>query len=579
MQRQRKSWILTAFVLVLCVVSQAAWATTTVAPFTTRLPIRGKAVVAGDYPLSAMTAFKILEKGGNAFDAAVGMAATMGLVNQAMNDFFGGDAMILVYSAKDKKLTTYNGTGWAPQAATIDRYIEANGIPKTGILSVQVPGSFAGWMLLLQDHGTLPLKDILEPAIHIAENGFEIPARNATMIDLKTFNDAAKAIYADGEEAVKPDTLLFNKDYAGVLKSISDKSYKDAEDYFYRGPLAKRIVGYSKSVGGLLELKDFEEFRAEKQEPVTTNYRGIDVYACPPNSQGMVLLEALNIVEGYDLKKMGHNSAEYIDVLVQALNLALEDRNQYLGDPRFVKNPMPLIGKEYAKERREKDIHPGKAMDGDLVKGDTSKFGDIYYGKDGSNDTTFMAVADAEGNIVACTTSICNVFGSGCVVPGTGIMLNNRMNYFFLDEKYPNRLEPRKRTMQTITPSIALKDDKPWLVFGTPGADVQEQAKLQVFLNVVEFGMDPQLAVEVPRVQSRHPMGLMVHNTYPRTIQVEGRISEEVRNTLSEKMNYVVQSKTPWEYIGLMAVIVIDPDTGRKAVGADPRGGNIGIGW
>ncbi len=578
-QRKKRFSIAVLVMLVLSITTQAVWATTTVAPFTTRLPIRGKAVVAGDYPLSAMTAFKILEKGGNAFDAAVGMAATMGLVNQAMNDFFGGDAMILVYSAKDKKLVTYNGTGWAPQAATLDMYVEKGGIPRTGILSVQVPGSFAGWMLLLQDYGTLPLKEILAPAIHIAENGFEIPARNAQLIDPKTFNDAAKALYAPDGKVVASDTLIVNKDYANVLKSISDSSYKDAEDYFYRGPLGKQVVDYIKSAGGLIEMKDLEDFHAEKQVPVATNYRGVDVYACPPNSQGMVLLEALNILEGYDLKAMGHNSAEYIDHLVQALNLSLEDRNQFLGDPRFVKNPMGLLSKEYAKARREKDMHPGKAMDGDLVKGDPTKFSDIYYGNEGSNDTTFMAVADAEGNIVACTTSICNGFGSGCVVPGMGIMLNNRMNYFFLDEAYPNYLQPRKRTMQTITPSIALKDGRPWLVFGTPGADVQEQAKLQVFLNVVEFGMDPQLAVESPRVQSRHPMGLMVHDTYPRTIQVEGRISKDVRDALAGKMNYVVQSKTDWEYIGLMAMIIIDQQSGRKAAGADPRGGNIAIGW
>ncbi len=580
MKARHTTWNALLILILLGTLFSPSSAATIDKPFTTRPAITGRAVVTGDNPLSATTAFKILEKGGNAFDAAVAMAATMSLVNQAANDIFGGDAMILAYSAKDKKIVTYNGTGWAPNAATIDRYVEAGGIPRTGVLSVQMPGSFGGWMMLLRDYGTMPLKDILAPAIDVAENGHEFIPFLAAFLKapgvLDTFNNAAKAIYSVDGKPIPAGTLVRNPDYAKLLRAISDKSYQEAEDYFYRGPVAKQIVEYTKSLGGLLELEDFADFKAEKQEPVTTKYRGVDVYACAPNSQGMVLLEALNILEGYDLKAMGHNSASYIDVLIQALNLSLEDRNQYLGDPRFVKNPMGLITKEYAKVRREKDMHPGKAMDDVLVKGDPTEFNEFYYGNSG--DTTFLAVSDAEGNIVACTTSICNAFGSGLMVPGTGILLNNRMNYFFLDDSLPNHLQPRKRTMQTITPSIALKDSAPYLAFGTPGADVQEQAKIQIFLNVVEFGMDPQLAVEAPRVQSRHPMGLMVQDPYPRTIQVEGRVPTEIRDEL-KKMGYVIQTRADWEYLGFMGMIKFDPLTGRKAAGADPRNVNTAIGW
>lgn len=579
-QIKRIAFMLTLTLVLLSACS--AWANNMLSkPQTTRTTIAGDSVVIGDHPFSATAGFKILEKGGNAFDAAVAMAATMSLVYAPMNNFFGGDAMIIVYSAKEKKVFTYNGSGWAPEAATIDYYIEKGGIPDTGILSVQMPGSFAGWMKLLQDYGTMPLKDILAPAIHVANNGYEFPDRFVSSLETPAvtdaFNQATKDMfYKDGKPMVAGD-MVYNKDYAKILTAMGKMSYKQAEDYFYRGPIAKKIVDYVKSEDGIFTLKDFSDFKAEKVDAMSVNYRGVDVYACPPNSQGIVLLEALNIVEGYDLQSMGHNSAQYIDILAQALNLALEDRNRHLGDPRFVKNPMGLLSKEYAKARRERDMTPGKPMGDNLVKGDPSEFSDVYYGKSG--DTTFMAVADKWGNIVACTTSICNAFGSGLTVPGTGILLNNRMTYFFLEEEYPNHLQPRKRTMQTITPSIAMKDGKPYLAFGTPGADVQEQGKLQVFLNVVEWGMEPQLAVEAPRVQTKHPMGLInaYRTAYPRTLQIEKRVPESVRNEL-KNMGYTIQSTSDWEYISMMGCIEIKPN-GRKYGGADPRSDRTAIGW
>lgn len=574
-----------AFLLALTLVllsTCAAWANNMLSkPQTTRTTIAGNSVVIGDHPFSATAGFKILEKGGNAFDAAVAMAATMSLVYAPMNNFFGGDAMIIVYSAKDNKVFTYNGSGWAPEAATIDYYIEKGGVPDTGILSVQMPGSFAGWMKLLQDYGTLPLKDILAPAIHVANNGYELPDRFVSSLKspavVDAFNDATREMFFKNGKPMEAGDMVYNKDYAKILTTISKMKYRQAEDYFYRGPVARQMVDYINSVGGIFSLKDFNDFRAEKVEAMSVNYRGVDVYACPPNSQGMVLLEALNIVEGYDLQAMGHNSAQYIDILAQALNLALEDRNRHLGDPRFVKNPMGLLTKEYAAARRERDMTPGKPMDDELKMGDPSEFSDVYYGKGG--DTTFMAVADKWGNIVACTTSICNGFGSGITVPGTGILLNNRMTYFFLEEEYPNHLQPRKRTMQTITPSIALKNGKPYLAFGTPGADVQEQGKLQVFLNVVEWGMEPQLAVEAPRIQTKHPTGLInaYRTPYPRTLQIEKRVPQSVRDELAA-MGYIIQSTSDWEYISMMGCIEIKPD-GRKYGGADPRSDRTAIGW
>ena len=541
-------------------------------PFTTRFAARGRYVAVGDSQYAGLAGFKILERGGNAFDAAVAMAAIMSFTNPTANDMFGGDAMIIVYSAKDKKVYTYNGCGWAPKTATIDKYIELGGIPMKGALSVEVPGAFSGWMTLLKDFGTMPLKELFAPAIDLAEKGhpFLQPIAQMGKSGYKTMNDAAKKVYGRDGALAGEGTIITNPDYAKTLREMSSMTYQEAEDYYYRGPIARELADYMKANGGLITYEDMAEFKAERVDAHSTNFRGVDVFVCPPNSQGWVLLESLNLLEPIDLKAMGYNTAAYIDTVTQALNLALEDRNNNIADPRFHKNPVAMISKKYADDRR-KDMHPGTAMDGKLSKGnpaDTEKYGDIFYGKSG--DTTFLATADAEGNVVACTTSICTAWGSGHMLPGRGFMLNNRMTYFFLDTELPNYVEPRKRTVQTITPSIALKDGAPYLAFGTPGADVQEQAKLQVFLNYFLWGMDAQQAVEAPRFQSRHPMGIMGHATYPKTIQVEGRVPQAVRDELAGKYGYIVQTKGDWEYIGLMEAIGFEAN-GIKAGGADPR--------
>ncbi len=547
-------------------------------PFTTRYPARGRFVVVGDNQYSAAAGFKILDRGGNAFDAAAAMAAATGLAYPTMNDFFGGDAMIIVYSAKDKKVITYNGCGWAPKKATIEKYVELGGIPNQGILSVEIPGSFSGWMQALRDYGTMKLADIFEPAVTMAEQGYALSQLMAKRgkVTFKHLNDEARKVFARDGKMADYGTRIVNPEVAALMRELGAMSYEEAEDYFYRGPIAREIAEFSKKLGGLIEYEDLAEFRAEKVAADSTNFRGVDVFVCPPNSQGWALLESLNLLEPFDLKQMGHNSAAYLDTIAQALNLALADRNKHMADGRFHKNPRAMIEKPYAQERR-KDMTPGAALDGELSTGDPEKFTDVTYGKAG--DTTFFAVADAEGNVVACTTSICNVFGSCLMVPGRGFILNNRLTYFFLDEELPNYLEPRKRTVQTITPSIALKDGRPYLAFGTPGADVQEQAKLQVFLNYAVFGMDPQQAVEAPRLCSRHPMGIFSHASYPRTIQVEGRVSQAVRDELKEKYGYVVQTKGDWEYVGYMGAIGFDETNGFRVAGSDPRSDAVAYGF
>ena len=542
----------------------------------------GRMAVMSDYPECALAGFKILEKGGNAFDAAVGTAAAMSLKNQYLNDLFGGDAMIIVYVAKERKLYTYNGSGWAPKAATIDRYLDLGGVPTTGIHSAHIPGSFSGWMMLLKDYGTMPLSEIFAPAIHLGENGHiqDMAHANDALRYQSRFNQEALDIYFPKGVHVKEGEVVYNKNYANLLKTLGGMNYQQAEDYVYRGPVARAAVELSNSLGGFFALDDFADFRAVRTSTMSTNYRGIDVHVTPPNSQGITLLEALNILEGYDVKTLGHNTPEYIDLLVQALNLSLEDRNKWVGDPRHVPIPFGMATKGYAATRRANDMKPGKPMPDDITVGNPAFYDDLFFNSDFGGDTTFMAVWDQEGNIVACTTSLCQSWGSCLAVPGYGFFLNNRMIYYLLDEDSPNVLKPRKRTTQTITPSIALKAGEPFLAFGTPGADVQEQAKLQIFLNMVEFGMNPQEAIEAGRFQTVHPRTLMpsASGVIPRAIGTEAdRISKEVLDKLTA-MGYVVRPG-PMPVGRMGAIRLLDRKTGFLEAGADPRNQSTAIAW
>ncbi len=547
----------------------------------TRPAVSGKSIVGASHPRAAMAGFKILEQGGTAFDAAVAIAGVQSIVDPSATQILGGDAEIMVYSAKDQKIHVYNGTGWAPEAATLDYYLEIGGIPQTGPLSIEVPGAWAGWMLMLEENGTLPLSQILAPVIETAsenfvdqtgtgmdhkylQNAIKGGTANKTLSDLYTKDDGS--FYQIGDVFSNPDFVNTLKKLVAASengKTIRD-GYRLAEDYFYRGPIAETIVKWSEENGGLFTYEDFSEFRAEKQEPWSTNYRGYDVYVCPPNSQGPTLLEALNMVENYDLSDYEHNSAEYVDLIVQVLNLAMLDRNNNLGDPRFIDNPKELISKEYAKERI-KDITLGLPME-DIPEGMK------WTGYEG--DTTFFYVADKYGNVVTSTHSICNFWGSACVAGDTGIVLNNRMIYFSLYPEMPNVMAPRKRTLQTITPTIALKDGKPAFVVGTPGGDGQEQEKLQIILNAIDYGMtNPQVAIEASRFKTSHPAGLMNQNQFPKTITVESGMSPETVMAL-EDMGYTVQIGMAGMSIGHARFI-----DEYKWGGYDPRIYGYAVAW
>ncbi len=387
----------------------------------------------------------------------------------------------------------------------------------------------------------MSLADIFAPTIELADKGmiageWKISALETCkrMGSYGPSNAAAKAVYPDD---LKLGDLIQNKDYANLLRTMADvaasgKDYKDgltkAEDYFYRGPIGEQIVAWNQANGGTFKMSDFSEYYAEVMEPIHTNYRGFEVYACPPNCQGSALIEALNIMETYDLSKYEHNSPEYVNIIVQALNIALNDRNKYVADPRFFKAPEEIWTKEYAQKMKEKYIsedHIMYSLPDDNLWVDYDKLGP---------DTTFMAVCDAEGNMCVVTHSINAYYGCGLMVDGLGIFMNDRMGYYQLDEDHPNSLVAHKRTVQTITPTLATKDGKPAFFVGTPNANNQEQSKLQNIINYVDYGYRPQQNVEQPRVSTGHAPGIGGTGENPGKISLMNGFSSDVFDALTE---------------------------------------------
>jgi gamma-glutamyltranspeptidase/glutathione hydrolase len=550
-------------------------------------------MVAAGHPLAAEAGLRLLKAGGNAVDAAIAAWAVQGEVEPGMTGL-GGDMFLILYVAKTGEVKVINGTGFAPQAATIDFYKSKGGLPVDGPLSVAVPGSVAGAELALQKYGTKSLGDVLAPAIEIAEQGFPITEDLARQLagsreELAKFPSTTKVWFRGGKPLEMGDVLV-NKDLARSLRAIAQQGSKA----FYRGDIAAMTAAYLKANGGILTDADLAAYHAYEDAPIRTTYRGVDVYGCPPNSQGFVMLEALNILEGFDLQRMGHNSAPYLHAITEALKLSFADRNKYVADPKFATDiPMKgLLSKEYAAIRRA-IINPDRAIDGGPAPGDPGRVtsGRAAYAaprpspRDAApfdpdevlNLTTYLTVVDKDRNMVSLTSSLLSGFGSGMVVEGAGYFLNDRMRYFWLEPDDVNSLQPRKRVRQTINPALAVKDGKPFLAFGTPGADTQPQTQLQFFLNVVEFGMNVQQALEQPAVisssfrQSYHP-----HNVAGRLL-VPALLAQAVRDQLAARGHQLDLRNV--RGVGSVKAIMIFPRTGVLMGGVSPTGDSYVIGW
>jgi gamma-glutamyltranspeptidase/glutathione hydrolase len=526
-------------------------------------------IVATSQPLAAQAGLDILRKGGSAVDAAIAANAAIGLM-EPMSCGVGGDLFAIVWDAKTQKLYGLNASGRSPYKATRAYFAaqKVKEIPLYGPYPWSVPGCVSGWGELHKKFGVLPLKQVLAPSIAYAENGFPISEKiagswAAAKKALSKIPDSMKVYFPDGASP-KPGDVFKNSALAQVYRDIAAKG----ADAFYKGRIAKEIVAYSDREGGLFTLKDFEDHTATWVEPVSTRYRGIDVWELPPPGQGIAVLQILNILSGYDLKKMGPTSPDYWHLFVEAKKLAYADRARFYADPDFVTLPTAeLISMPYAEKRRQL-IDMNKART-DHPAGDP---------KLGQADTIYLCVVDKDRNCVSFIQSNYHGFGSHHAPASLGFALQNRGNLFALDDTHLNRLEPHKRPFHTIIPAMATKDGKPWLVFGVMGGDMQAQGHAQVLINLLDFGMNLQEAGEAPRVEhigSPTPTGLPGHPDGG-LIQAERGIPEAVVSELKRRGHQV---KTVPTNGGGYQAILIDPRTGMLHGASEYRRDGFAVGY
>ncbi len=565
---------------------------------TMRPVIRGRqAAVASMKAEATEAARRILDAGGNAFDAAVGGQAALGVTDFSLNGM-GSDAQILVYNAKDKKVYAINAEPRAPKLATIEWYEKNNGgkIPESdGLLSGGLPGVVDAWYTLLDRWGTMSFAQVLEPAIELAENGFPLSERGASYVagsqKILKYPTTVK-VYLPNGRAPHAGDILRNPDLARTLKKLVEaekanqskgrhEALKAARDRFYKGDIARDLAAFSEANGGLFRYEDFAEYTAEVETPVSINYRGYQVYKNPSASQGPTELIALNLLEGYDLKAMGHNSADFLQTSVEAVKLAMADREKYLGDMDFIKIPYDgLLSKDYARERR-KLIDPAKASL-ELRPGSPEKFAadapvldrPVHEVLDGNashdGDTSYIAVVDKNRNMVSFEPSLHDLFGTGVVMGDTGIIFNCRGDYYSLVRGEVNALEPGKRPRSTLQSTLVMKDGQPWAILGSPGGDDQVMRTMQTLINMVDFGMNIQQAIEAPRWSSEaFPASPFPHTMHPGDMAVEARIPESTRQTLIAR-GQKLRVTSAWS-LGSNGGIVIDQQTGVLSAGADPR--------
>jgi gamma-glutamyltranspeptidase/glutathione hydrolase len=560
-----------------------------------------RGVLASGHYLAARAGQRMFDRGGNAIDATVASGYALNLL-EPHNNGLGGEVPILVYSAKEGKPFAICGQGWSGKAATVEWFRKAKItlIPGDGFLPATVPAAFGSWAHALMRFGTLTLKDVLEPAIDYAESGFPVYAalKGALTRLAKRFRDewpTSAALYLPGDRVPALGDLHKNPEWAATMKKVVDVETRErkrgradaiqaAIDYWYKGEVAEKIVAYMSKTEirdaskrkhkGLLTRDDFAAWKPTVEEPVTVDYRGLSVFKCGPWTQGPVFLQQLRLLEGFDLKKMGHNSTTYIHTVIEAAKLAFADRERFYGDPALVDVPLKkLLSKEYADERR-KLIDPRKASL-EMRPGGGPKFvpEDLEKREDvgeHDHDTTHTCGIDAKGNMMAATCSG-GWIPSSPVIPGLGFPMGTRGQMFDLDPHRAGVVAPRKRPRTTLTPSLVLKDGKPLMVFGTPGGDQQDQWTLQFFLNHIDFGMSIQEAIDAATFHSVHfPSSFYPRRSVPGGLVLESRIAETTQKALAA-LGHKVRVSGPWVHGRVMGV-EIDLKRGVLSGGVSPRG-------
>ncbi len=526
-------------------------------------------MVCSSHYLASAAGLRLLHAGGNAVDAAIGTAAVLGLVEPHMSGP-GGDGFLMLHLGETGQIRCVNGTGPAPSRATRELFAE-RGIPTKGIRSVSVPGIVGAWLLAHAEHGSLPLETVFAPACEIAELGFPLSPKVAASLAVEAAagspictHPASAAVYAPDGTPLQAGQICRNPDYARTLVRLT----REGVDAMYRGPIGAALLELSREHDGLFEERDLHDFAAFWQEPISTTYRGHEVFEYPPSSSGHVLLQELNLIEHFPISSYGLLTPESIHVMVEAKKLAFADRERYLGDPDWVRIPLAgLLSKAYSAERVR------------LIREDRAATGIAAGRPDGAEETTCFCVADRFGNAVCQLQSIQTAWGSGTIVEGTGVLLNNRMTYWHLDPGHPDELRPGKRVRHTMNPYMVKKEGELVLVGGTPGADTQVQTNMQVISHVLDFGLNVQEAVEAPRW--RHTQN-GTESDYPHTcadeLLLEDRFAAAVREGLAQR-GHVIRRLGDWAATGSEQMIQRDPATGVLAGGSDPRRDSQALAW
>ena len=517
-----------------------------------------KTMLASSQQLASLSGYKAFSKGGNAVDAAVAMVSTLSVV-EPFSVGIGGDAFALIYLAGENKIVGINASGRAPYLANLDWFNKRGmkTIPKRGILSATVPGALHGWAQAVEHYGNLTLGDLFEDAITYAENGFPVTEVIAgewkSMEDLLRSQEGSAKTYLMDGKAPCPGQIFKNRDLARTYRNIAQNGISS----FYEGEFCRAILDFSLQNNGLFSAEDFEDHTTTWVEPIWSDYRGYRIYELPPNGQGVTALEMLNILEGWDIKSLGHNSPEHLHLLIESKKIAFSDRDHYVTDPEFEDIPIKkLLSKEYAEQCRRK-IDPDKAMVPPVPAPNSE-----------GSDTVFVTAVDQERNAVSLVSSIFMPFGSGMVVEGTGIILQNRGHSFSLSPRHPNRLEPHKRPMHTIIPGMVFKDGHFLMSFGVMGGDMQPQGHVQFLTNLIDFKMNPQEAVDAPRM--RHLKG---HEVY-----LEDGISSQTASALTEKGHEIVQLPSGVNEVGGGQAIFWNHDQDVLLGASDRRKDGLAIG-
>ena len=578
---------------------------------TSRPPIMGVThMVSSGHYLAAAAGYRILEEGGNAIDAGVASGIAINVTLPCSTNF-GGVAPIIIYLAESNEAVTISGLGRWPRAASIDYFMKhAGGQIPMGILRSVVPSAPDAWLTALEKYGTMTFEQVVTPALELADHGFPLSAaiqESLTNIVAGGYSpeDSERELWEStrsvlmpngrtpqvGERFVQKDLALTFRRIIEVEKanrhSGRETAIRAARDFIYRGEIAEEMAKFSHEQGGLLTLEDLRDFTVKIEQPQIGQFKEYSVYTCGPWCQGPMVAQTLQMLEEDDLAVLGHNSPDYIHLVSQALNLAFADRHHYYGDPDHVDVPMEgLLSKEYTRARRT-------AIDMDQAFPEMPSPGEpwSYQGKPRKNlakqqlpvpgaqeqDTSYTCVVDRWGNAFSATPSD-GLFESP-IVPGLGFQMSSRGSQSWLEPDHPSSLQPWKRPRLTPNPAIALKNGKLSMPFGTPGGDAQCSAMVQMFLNIVEFGMDPQDAIERPRfIPWNFPNSFWPHTYLPGRLNVEARI---IASTISElsRRGHDLHVTDEWSPdAGSLSAIVVDQEAGVLKAGADPRRDTYAIG-